>query len=142
MFKDLGQIATIDDLKKVGSIDDIINIIEDFIKPIKINATSYEELFEYTSFLQNKLKEDSEDIYFKNNRSKYLFCLTQVDGEKRNVVIGLTDDLYENKDKANEWYKKIVKIIRPDINVDEITKAAFKELKDLYDNIMDCFEEE
>ncbi|WP_394887031.1 hypothetical protein [Clostridium butyricum] len=142
MFKEIENVKTIDELKKVGSIDSIINIIEDVIKPIKIRAKSYEELFEYTQFLQQKYKEASEEIFFKNERDKYLFCLTQVDGEKRNKVIGLTDELYDNKDLAVSWHRKIVKVLRQDINDDELTKEAFNELEKLYRNIMECFEED
>lgn len=142
MFKELENVTTIDELKNVGSIDYIIKIIENAIKPIKIRANSYEELFEYTQFLQQKYKEDSEDMFFKNERNKYLFCLTQVDGKKRNKVIGLNDDLYDNKKLAVSWHRKIVKILRPDINHDELTKEAFNALEEIYRTIMDCFEED
>ena len=65
-----------------------------------------------------------------------------MDGKKRNEVIGLTDELYDNKNKAKKWYRNIAKIIRPDIKNDDRTKKAFNELNKLYKNIMNSFEEE
>lgn len=95
--------------------------------------------------IQKYLKKkwvDFNDGDFKSEENKYLFCLTDVDGEKRNKVIGLTDDLYDNKEAAKKWYRKIVKIIRPDIKDDERTKNAFNELHKLYETVMSVFEEE
>ena len=46
----------------------------------------YKELIEIVKLLQDKWKDFEKDDYFKNERSKYLFCLTEVDGEKRKKV--------------------------------------------------------
>lgn len=136
------NIMNVEELKKLGSVEDIITIIEDIINPIQIKATSYEDLLEYIKVLQCKWTDFQDDEFFKNQESKYLFCLTEVDGKKRNEVIGLTDELYDNKNKAKKWYRNIAKIIRPDIKNDDRTKKAFNELNKLYKNIMNSFEEE
>ncbi|MEG1132156.1 MAG: hypothetical protein RSD77_07550 [Romboutsia sp.] len=142
MHEKIKNIATIEDLKKLGSIEVIIEIIEEIIKPIKIKATSYEDLFEYIKVLQHNWIDFGADEFFKSEESKYLFCLTQVDGKKRNAVIGLTDDLYDDKSLAKKWYRNIAKIIRSDIKTDDKTKNAFNELHKLYKTIMSSFEEE
>lgn len=142
MYEEIKNIMSVDELKKLGSVDEIIVTIEEIIKPIQIRATSYEELFEYIEVLKCKWIDMQEDEFFKSEESKYLFCLTEVDGKRRNEVIGLTDDLYDDKDKAKKWYKNIVKIIRPDIRSNDKTKNAFNELSKLYKTIMNSFEEE
>ena len=142
MYENLKNITNIEELKKLGLVENIIATIEEIIKPIKIKATSYEDLLEYIKVLQCKWMDFQNDEFFKNEESKYLFCLTEVDGKKRNESIGLTDDLYDDKDKAKKWYRNIVKIIRPDIKHDDKTKKAFNELNKLYKTIMNSFEVE
>lgn len=142
MYENIKNITNAEELKKLGSVEDIIAIIEEIIKPIQIKATSYEDLLEYIKVLQCKWMDFQDDEFFKNQKSKYLFCLTEVDGKKRNEAMGLTDDLYDDKDKAKKWYRNIVKMIRPDIKNDDKTKKAFNELNKLYKTIMNSFEEE
>ncbi len=142
MYENIKSVKNIEELKEFGSVDDIIAIIEKVMKPIKIKAESYEELLEYIKVLQCKWADFQEDEFFKSEESKYLFCLTKVDGKRRNEVIGLTDDLYDDRDKAKKWFRNIVTIIRPDTKDDNKTKNAFNELKKLYDTIIDSFEEE
>lgn len=142
MYENIRNIKNIEELKNLGSIEEIITTIEELIQPIKIKATSYEELLECIQTLQCKWIDFQEDEFFKSEESKYLFCLTKVDGKKRNQVIGLTDELYDDKDKAKNWYWRIVKIIRPNVNNNDKTKSAFNELKKLYDHIIQSFEEE
>lgn len=142
VYENIKNITNAEELKKLGSVEDIIAIIEEIIKPIQIKATSYEDLLEYIKVLQCKWMDFQDDEFFKNQKSKYLFCLTEVDGKKRNEAMGLTDDLYDDKDKAKKWYRNIVKMIRPDIKNDDKTKKAFNELNKLYKTIMNSFEEE
>lgn len=142
MNENVKNLKCIEDIKAIGSVEDVINIIEEVIKPIKIKATTYEELFEYIVVLQSRWVDLLEDEFFKSEESKYLFCLTEVDGAKRNKVIGLTDELYEDQEQAKKWYRKVVKIIRPDIKTDERTKKAFNELQKLNTTIVNIFKED
>lgn len=142
MYENIKNITNAEELKNLGSVEDIIAIIEEIIKPIQIKVTSYEDLLEYIKVLRCKWIDFQDDEFFKSQESKYLFCLTEVDGKRRNEAIGLTDDLYDDKDKAKKWYRNIVKIIRPDIKHDDKTKKAFNELNKLYKTIMNSFEEE
>ena len=103
----------------------------------------YKELIEIVKLLQDKWKDFEKDDYFKNERSKYLFCLTEVDGEKRNKYIGLTDNLYHDPELAKEWYYKISKILNPNANpTNKVIAEAFNNLKKLYDVIKSGFEED
>ena len=142
MYEKVKSVKSIEELKVLGSIEDIIFIVQEVIKPIKIKATTYEELLEYIKVLQCKWVDFQEDEFFKSEESKYLFCLTEVDGCKRNEVIGLTDELYDDKNLAQKWYRKILKIIRADVRDSERTRNAFNELNKLYRTIMSVFDEE
>lgn len=55
MYQNIKDIKSIEDLVKVGSIEEIVLIIEDIIKPIKIKVETYEELFEYIEILKKKM---------------------------------------------------------------------------------------
>lgn len=142
MIENLKKITSLDELKKLGSVGEIILTLEKLVKPLKITAVSYEELLEYITVLQSKWLDLQDNEFFKSEKCKYLFCLTQVDGKRRNEAIGLTDELYDDQDKAKKWYRAIVKTIRPDVNVDDVTKRAFYELKKLYDMLMVSFDED
>ncbi|NVN47534.1 hypothetical protein HW542_12055 [Asaia spathodeae] len=67
---------------------------------------------------------------FVSDEKKFVFYLTKLEGKQRNLFLGITDDMYKNKEKAKKWYWKISKIIRPDLSKNS---DAFNELKKLYD---------
>ncbi|ERT45826.1 hypothetical protein ABVN58_11825 [Fusobacterium polymorphum] len=146
IIEKLRNISTIEELKKIGSVENIVKEIENVIKPLSIRKEKkieYKELFEIVKLLKDKWKDFENDDYFKNERSKYLFCLTEVDGEKRNKYIGLTDNLYHDPKLAKKWYYKISKILNPNANpTNKVTAEAFNNLKKLYDVVNSGFEED
>ncbi len=146
IIEKLRNISTIEELKKIGSVENIVKEIENVIKPLSIRKEKkieYKELFEIVKLLKDKWKDFEKDDYFKNERSKYLFCLTEVDGEKRNKYIGLTDNLYHDPKLAKKWYYKISKILNPNANpTNKVTAEAFNNLKKLYDVVNSGFEED
>lgn len=46
--------------------------------------------------------------YFKSKADMYLFIIEFTDGKTRNSLLGITDDLYENYEKASIWYHAIL----------------------------------
>ena len=78
----------------------------------------------------NDEENQSEDEYFKSDRDRIVFLLLEVDGERRNALLGITDEMYENKKLAKKWYKKTALIVHPDKKNGNID--AFNELKELY----------
>lgn len=81
--------------------------------------------------------------YFRNEGMKYMFALNHMQGKQRNKIIGLTEDLYDDKDKAKEWYEKVQFKISEYYNLDCQEEAfnAFRELRSLYNNIKEGFED-
>ena len=132
-IEELKNIQSIDELKKFGSEEDIKKILEKIVFPLKINACSYQEIYETFKMLQQK-HVDFIDGFFKSKQDEYLFYLTKLDGKQRNQLLGLTDEHYENKKLAEEWYKGISHYVHPDKNGDE---NALNTLKKLYDILIE-----
>lgn len=131
-------------LGKIGSVEVIVDVINKEIFPLVVNATTYEDVYKVVNKLTNHWDTFQSDDYFKSDRLKYIFALTHMEGEQRNKIIKLTEDLYESKDEAKKWYREIAKKIHPDLNRDCQKQAedAMKELKVIYSRIQKCFEEE
>jgi hypothetical protein len=134
----------VEELRRIGSEEDILDAISKEIFPLAVKATTYEDLYKVVEKLDSHWDTFQRDDYFKNESSRYIFALTHMEGAERNTIIELTDDLYENKDSAKKWYHKISKKIHPDLNGDcqEQAEAAMKELQILYNRIERCFEED
>ncbi len=134
----------VQELKKIGPEEDILAAVRKEIFPLTTNATTYEDLYKVIEKLNSHWDTFQRDDYFKNESSKYIFALTHMEGEERNKILNLTEGLYENKDEAKKWYRRIAKIIHPDVNGSYQVQAedAMKELKIIYSRIQKCFEEE
>lgn len=77
--------------------------------------------------------------FFKDEKSMYVFLLTKVEGKKRNNVLGITKCLYYDKQKATEWYNKIMDVFNINGINDEVTKKAIIELNEIYNNMIDYY---
>lgn len=132
-IEELRNIQSIDELEKLGSEEDIKKILQKIVIPLKINACSYQEIYETLKMLQQK-HIDFIDGFFKSKQDEYLFYLTKLEGKQRNKLLGLTDEHYENKKLAKKWYKGISNYVHPDKNGDE---NAFHTLKNIYDILIE-----
>ena len=90
----------------------------------------------YIAVLQNNINKNSnyKNDFFKSRQSELLFYLTELDGKQRNKLLGLTDFHYENKKKANKWYKEIRQYVHPDKGGDD---KAFHILQKIYDVLIE-----
>ena len=125
---ELRNIQSIDELEKLDSEEDIKFFLERIVIPLKINVSSYQEIYETLKILQQK-HVDFIDGFFKSKQDEYLFYLTKLEGKQRNQLLGLTDEHYENKKLAKKWYKEISTYVHPDKNGDE---NAFSTLSNIY----------
>jgi hypothetical protein len=132
---ELNHVKTVEDVKVLGSVQEVALKIEEVINPLKISANSYEELLEILLLLQKKWVEFI-DSPFVSDEKKYIFLLTEVDGEKRNEKLGITDDLYENPELAKKWFQSVRAKVHPDKCPDKSGKA-FQILKDIYNVLID-----
>ncbi|AKC57513.1 hypothetical protein KST10_03660 [Fusobacterium animalis] len=51
------------------------------------------------------------NLYFKNETSKYIFFLVELKGKIQLDFLGIDPGHYSNKEKAKNWYNKIKNII-------------------------------
>lgn len=66
--------------------------------------------------------------YFVSEAHKYVFALCYLDKDARMELLGITEELYEDKEKARDWYHHIAKIIHSDPD----SEKAITKLNELY----------
>ena len=138
-IKNLIQVKNIEYLKTIGTVKEILNCINEIIMPLIAEANNFEELLTIVITLQKHWDSfHSQDMpYFKDEKSKYIFALAELDGTARNKIIGLTEDLYFDAKKAQRWYRNIVKKVHPDSNGNSASaKKAFEQLEIIFARII------
>lgn len=63
--------------------------------------------------MKNQEKSDLS-IFFISEEYKYIFALCYTDKKLRADLLGITEDLYEDNEKAKKWHNRIAKIVHPD----------------------------
>ena len=55
---------------------------------------------------------DNQDLYFKNEASKYMFALTEVGGGKIQLnLLGVDYNHYRDENLAKNWYEYVKEVI-------------------------------
>ena len=54
---------------------------------------------------------NNQDLYFKNEASKYMFALTEVDGKIQLNLLGVDYNHYRNENLAKNWYEYVKEVI-------------------------------
>ena len=54
---------------------------------------------------------DNQDLYFKNEASKYMFALTEVDGKIQLNLLGVDYNHYRDENLAKNWYEYVKGVI-------------------------------
>jgi len=130
------SIDSLDDLKQLGSVSILIEKIEKYVFPLKVSGSTYEELFEVIKCLK-KNWQPLRNEYFSSKRSEYIYYLLEHEGEKREKLLGIDDEIYSDSKKAKHWYKRIAQIIRADLADSERAKNAFQTLQNIYKDLTD-----
>ena len=77
---------------------------------------------------------NNQDLYFKNEASKYMFALTEVDGRIQLNLLGVNCSHYRYKNLAKNWYEYVKQTI---VNSEYTDLAeAMGILKVLYDEMI------
>ena len=71
-------------------------------------------------------------IYFSSEEHKYIFALWYLDKAIRMELLGITEELYEDKENAKGWYHHIAKVIHPDTCKLPDCERAVAKLNELY----------
>ena len=77
---------------------------------------------------------DNQDLYFKNEASKYMFALTEVDGRIQLNLLGVNCSHYRYKKLAKNWYEYVKQTIENSEYTD--LAEAMGILKVLYDEMI------
>ena len=77
---------------------------------------------------------DNQDLYFKNEASKYMFALTEVDGRIQLNLLGVNCGHYRYKNLAKNWYEYVKQTIENSEYTD--LDEAMGILKVLYDEMI------
>lgn len=71
--------------------------------------------------------------FFKTEQDKLFFLLNEVDGKRRNQLLGITADMYSDERLSKQWYRRMANKVHPDRNPnDPRADVAFDNLKKLY----------
>ena len=54
---------------------------------------------------------NNQDLYFKNEASKYMFALTEVDGKIQLNLLGVDYNHYRDENLAKNWYEYVKEVI-------------------------------
>ena len=65
---------------------------------------------------------DNQDLYFKNEASKYMFALTEVNGKIQLNLLGVDYNHYRDENLAKNWYEYVKGVIE-DSQYRDLTEA-------------------
>jgi len=126
---DLIEVRTVADLEELGSVDEIRQQLQKIVDPLRVEGSSYIELFAIVKTLQEKWLDFREGP-FVSSQAELVFYLTKLDGSVRNRLLGITDALYHDPKMAKQWFRSLRKLVHSDRGGDD---DAFHALQDLYD---------
>ena len=123
---EITDISMIDSFEKLKNSFSNLKEAKDKISKIlnrKIVANSWQVLYD---------KYVTEDLYFKDKISKYIFYLVELEGKLQLDFLGITYNYYSNKEIAEKWHKEMVKLIHPDRCKHPKATEAMQALEKLY----------
>lgn len=137
-MKELYEVSSVGELKKLGELSELIKQLEKIVFPLKVPADSYEELLAVISTLKENWLPFKKG-YFVSKRAEYIYYLLEHEGERREKLLGIDDEIYSDKKVAKKWYKRIAQIVHPDFDArdSEQAKEAFQKLQDIYKDLTD-----
>ena len=151
------EVKNVDELKEIGKLNVVIREINKDIRRItgkkdisgfiKMGSNSWKNQYDKITALKKIVKElgdnnvealsnESNSGYFRNEASRYIFCLLELSGEERMKQLKIYKSLYINKEAAKEWYRNIAKVIHPDSCKEERAGEAMAELASIYDKMV------
>ncbi|MCM2130036.1 DnaJ domain-containing protein [Larsenimonas rhizosphaerae] len=137
-MKEFYEVSSVGELKKLGELSELVKQLEKIVVPLKVTADSYEELLAVISTLKENWLPFKKG-YFVSKRAEYIYYLLEHEGERREKLLGIDDEIYSDKKVAKKWYKRIAQIVHPDFGTrdSEQAKEAFQKLQDIYQDLTD-----
>lgn len=86
---------------------------------------------------EKEVAKTDEDKYFKSKKHRYIFALIELDGQSRATILGITKELYNDKDKAKKWRTNLTKLIHPDVCDIDGAETAMAKINDMYERMIE-----
>lgn len=145
------QIIKSKSLKEEGTLEEISNLIKKEISPLELpEKISYDSLEKIVKEIvgpiynhKNK-KDEYKNDYFKSQQAELTFYLVELDRKEKVKQLknfGYNDMFYDDKDLVKKWYKKMSKLVHPDINDLKTSNEAFDQLNKLVSDFNVEFED-
>lgn len=145
------QIIESNSLREEGTLEEISNLIKKEISPLQLpEKTSFDSLEKivkeiiYPIYNYKNKKDEYKNEYFKSEQAELTFYLVELDRKekvKQLKKFGYNDMFYNDKDLVKKWYKKMSKLVHPDINNLKKSNEAFDQLKKLVSDFNVEFED-
>ena len=134
----ISEICSLDDIQEYEKTSNLRDDIQALITPLKIEASSDEQLLNVIEFLKIKWL-DFKKGPFISEQQEYIFYLTKLEGKQRNKALGITDEHYEDKKLAKKWMRSIAHKVASDKGgCDQAMTILLK----TYDELVDDFEDD
>ncbi len=124
------------ELRKLGKFNDVRKALQTRLgNRLKFSGRGWKDLLEALTLLRTLGAIYSSTGYFASEPARYIYALTELDGEHRLKELGVEKDHYYNKEKARRWRDTIAKAIHPDVCAHPHANAASAKLTELYQEI-------
>lgn len=80
--------------------------------------------------------KNNPKTFFKSEAEFYIFVLNHIDGPKRAKLLGITEELYLNSEKANEWKNEIFIRINPRYCKIDGAREVYEKLCQIHDHMV------
>lgn len=131
---------SIEALKKIGSVTDMLTVLNAAFKPFVLVTEGYDDIFNAVKAIQATWPGQGSEPFI-SRESEIIFYLTKTDGKLRKKFLGVTDAHYRDRKLAKKWYRGIAQIIHADkIGNDSV---PFQTLSKIYEEMTfdgDCDE--
>lgn len=135
----IAALVSVEELQKQGSVETLRLKIEKIIAPLKVEASSYEDLWKIIESLQTHWAPCMKGP-FVSRRKELLHALNTLEGKNRSQALGITQEHYEDLAKAKALFRSLRQQITDKTGRDLEAEAAFKTLTEIFYNVMDVQE--
>lgn len=135
----ISELSSVEDLQNLGSVEALRLEVEQIIAPLKVEASSYEELWKVVQFLQAQWAPCMKGP-FVSRKKELIYALNTLEGKKRSQALGITMEHYEDQAKAKALLRSLRQQLTDKTGTDLEAEAAFKTLTEIFYNVMDVQE--
>ncbi|HEY9828806.1 MAG TPA: hypothetical protein V6D19_25585 [Stenomitos sp.] len=138
-------VESVQELKKNGSFREVKKKIqEDLTQSIQIKARGWKDLLKIIEKIKSlnnceldKSTNNSSNLYFISDATRYIYSLVELDGEFQLKELGINRTHFRDKSKAKQLRNTIAHEIHPDKCNHPKASDAMDELNNLFKEVLD-----